>query len=266
MRTLALVVAFAASPAVAGTMDACAALKAALPQIAGGTPLKVSGTTTTYKSLYDRCDAENVFAGRPLPTRNGRKLRCSTDPNRVQSLVKYPDGTIEFTAKAAVDADGSKFACGSKWPNQCGTWLTFDKSSTRKDVNAEDTPFVVVPGKMPGTGISFQKDTRIGPGDLAVVLANGTCSLGVVGDSGPYFRLGEVSLRSQTDLGNPQCRVKGQYPCKSIVDRGLPSGVRYFIFPGTRPKPLLSQNVNAVAAEQGEKRLRKFLRSYAGRT
>ena len=92
--------------------DTCAALIAALPKLSGSTPLAASGTGQTYKQLYDRCDAANEFAGRPLPKHNGKPLKCSTDKNSVAFLSRYPDGTIAFQAKAGVDADGSKLACG----------------------------------------------------------------------------------------------------------------------------------------------------------
>jgi hypothetical protein len=208
----------ASASSLAADDAACAALIAALPKLSGSTPLKATVNGQTYKQLYDQCDSTNTFVGRSLPKhpkKPGQRLKCSTDPNRVAFVSRYPDKTIAFNAKAGVDADGSKLACGTGWPNQCGTWLGFDKGSDRADVNAEDTPFVVVPVAVPGTGISFQKDTGIGKGDLAVVVANGRCAFGVVGDAGPYFRLGEISLRAQADLGNQQCAVKGQYPCKA---------------------------------------------------
>jgi hypothetical protein len=260
---LLLAVAASVSTSAFAADQTCAALIAALPKLSGSTPLAASGTGQTYKQLYDQCDAANKFAGQALPKHNGKPLKCSTDKNRVGFLSRYPDGTIAFQAKAGVDADGSKLACGTGWPNQCGTWLTFDQGSERKDVNAEDTPFVVVPTDMPGTGISFQRDSGVKRGDLAVIVAKGRCVFGVVGDAGPYFRLGEISLRAQSDLNNPQCKVKDQYPCKAIIGGGggvgIPSGVTYLIFPGTRPSPLWSQNVNSVGDSAGRKRVEKFL-------
>ena len=255
------------SSSALGADETCATLIASLPKLTGATPLQASAVGQTYKQLYDTCDTTNQFAGRPLPTHNGKPLKCSSDKNRVASLSRYPDGTIAFQAKAGVDADGSKLACGTGWPNQCGTWLTFDQGSERKDVNAEDTPFIVVPTDMPGASISFQRDTGIGKGDLAVVVAKGRCTFGVVGDAGPYFRLGEISLRAQGDLGNPQCKIKGEYPCRAIIGRGsgigIPSGVAYFVFPGTRPSPLQSQTVNDVADKAGRKRVEKFISDFA---
>lgn len=252
--------AIAAAPCLA---DTCSDLFAALPKLHGGASLTAGSSGQSYKSLYDDCDAHDRFAGRRLPTHNGRGLTCSGDKNRVKYLLKYPDGTVSFGAKASVDADGSKFACGDSWPNQCGTWLQFDRGSERKDVNAEDTPFVVVPTKMSSTGISFQDDTQIGSGDLAVAFRNGKCSFGVVGDAGPYFRLGEISLRSHADLGHPRCNVSGQYPCKAINDVSIPRGVHYLIFPNSRPASLTSQNVNQISRTEAENKVNEFIKKFA---
>ena len=250
----------ASSPA---TADVCADLIAASAKLKGGTPLVATAVNTPYKKLYDDCDSNNRFAGRSLPTHNGKGLTCSGDPNRVAALTKYPDGTIAFNAKGSVDADGSRFACGDGWPNQCGTWLTFDQGSQRHDVNAEDTPFVVVPIKMQSTGISFQDDTGIRRGDIAVAYTNGKCTFGVVGDAGPYFRLGELSLKAHAELGHPRCKVPGQYPCTAIRDSSIPKNVNYLIFPGTRPAPLTSQNVNEVSRTSGRKLVAEFLARFA---
>ncbi|HEY8098943.1 MAG TPA: glycoside hydrolase family 75 protein [Methylobacter sp.] len=251
---------FTATP---GFADTCSELFAAIPKLHGSEPLMASAVGKTYKALYDECDAHDQFAGHRPPTHNGKGLTCSGDRNRIDYLVKYPDSTISFSAKASVDADGSKFACGDAWPNQCATWLTFDQGSERNDVNAEDTPFVVVPTPMASTGISFQHDTQIGKGDLAVAFWNGKCSFGVVGDAGPYFRLGEISLRSHADLGHPRCKKPGQYPCAAINDVSIPKGVQYLVFPHSRPSPLTSENVNQVSRSEAEKRVNEFIKKFA---
>jgi hypothetical protein len=242
--------------------DTCSDLVTALPNLSQGVALTDSVTGESYKTLYDTCDSANIFAGKLLPKHNGKRLKCSSDPNRVSYVRKYPDGTVTFAAKGAVDADGSKFACGAGWPNLCGTWLEFDHGSSRHDVNAEDTPFIVVPRKMAGTGISFQKDSKIGKGDLAVAIWNGRCSYGVVGDAGPHFRLGELSLKAHAELGNPQCNNDNQYPCMSFSESGIPNNVHYIVFPGTRPVPLTSQNVNQVSRQKAEEQLKAFIAKY----
>jgi hypothetical protein len=236
-----------------------------MPNLSGGTPLLAGQTGKTYKQLYDECDRNDTFAGKSLPDSGGHRQRCSTDPNRVENVTRYLDGTIVFTAKMSVDADGSPVVGGSGWPNNVKTWLEFDQGSAIHFANAEEVPYVVVPDKVPGMDISFQQDADIHPGDLAIVLEGGKCSFGVVGDSGPWFRLGEASLRSHDDLGNSQCKVQGQHPCQQLRGGsgiGIGSGVTYIIFSKTRPHPLLSQTVNEVAPEKGAELASAFLKTH----
>jgi hypothetical protein len=219
----------------------------------------------SWKALYDECDTKNVFGGKALPIRAGRRLRCSDDPNRVSGISKYPDGTVVFTAKMAVDADGSPVLGGSGWPNDVETWLEFDPGSETHFVNAEEVPFVVIPQAVPHSGLSFGRDTGIGKGDLAVVTRDGKCSFGIVGDIGPWFRLGESSLRAHDELGNPQCEVFGEHPCRKLKNGsgvGISSGVTYIVFPHTRPRPLLSQTINSVAVSEGAEKVKSFVASY----
>jgi hypothetical protein len=224
---------------------------------------------TTFKQLYDACDRTDRFAGKPLPTSNGVRRRCSSDPNRVDFVRRYADGTIVFRSKMGVDADGAPVSRGphASSTDQPETWLTFDRGSAQRFVNAEEVSFVVVPLGFATGGISFRDRTGIGKGDLAAVFHNGRCSLGVVGDAGPYFRLGEASIKAHEDLGNPQCEVVGQRPCRRLKARGsgtgIGSNVTYVIFPGTRPRPLLSQTVSVVAAQLAAARMSAFLDRFA---
>lgn len=220
----------------------------------------------SFKQLYDACDATDTFAGKALPSRpDGSRAKCSTDRNRVAYAKRFDDGTVLFKAKMSVDADGSPVIGGSGWPNNVQTWLEFDQGSATHFVNAEDVSFVVVPLAVPGTDISFRRQSGIGKGDLAVVFANGKCSFGVVGDAGPWFRLGEASLKAHEELGNPQCAVAGQYPCRKLRHGsgvGIGANVSYLIFPGTRPVPLLSQTVVGVARTAAAKKAQDFLNRY----
>lgn len=242
---------------------ACATVVAGLASLKPGEPLIAQKSKgQTWKALFDGCDSSDTFAGAPLPIHNGRAMRCSTDPNKVAFLNRYPDGTVVFNAKASVDADGSPVIGGSGWPNNVQTWLTFDNGSKDNFVNAEAVPFIVMPLATPQGGASLMKDTGIGKGDLAVVVKGDRCSFAVVGDAGPWFRLGEASLRSHEDLGNPQCAVGGQTPCSKLKGGsgvGIPSNVTFIVFPGTRPTPLLSQTVNAVVEQAASERVSRFL-------
>jgi Fungal chitosanase of glycosyl hydrolase group 75 len=222
----------------------------------------------TFTQLYKECDEKDSFGGAALPTFKGKSQKCSTDLNRVEQALQFSDKTVLVTAKGSVDADGSPAACGPhrSLTDQCETWLTFDPSSAKHFVDAEQVPFVVVPGSFHIKRISFMKATGIGKGDLAVAFYAGRCAFGVVGDSGPYFRLGELSVAAHEELGNPQCATFDK-PCTRLKGngsgRGIESGVTYVIFPKSRPKPLTADDVVVVANANAKKALESFLSANA---
>jgi hypothetical protein len=250
---------FGLTSSAATAQDVCTRLVVRLSELdlTQGEPLTTAGGVP-FKQLYDECDAHNTFAGHATPR------KCSTDPNKVSYLLKFPDSTIVFNAKMAVDADGSPVSQAEQGTDQAETWLTFDQGSDDHYVNAEDVPFIVVPLKLHGA--DFLKRTGVKKGDLAVAVRNGRCSFGLVGDAGPGFRLGEASLRTHEDLGNPQCAHAGEYPCTKLKGGGsgvgIGSGVTYLVFPGTRPVPLLSQTVVDVSAEAAGERALDFVKTY----
>jgi hypothetical protein len=257
----------AAAPTPEPPGDFCAPIVAGLARLASGTELVASGSGgKTWKSLFDECDQSDRFAGQALPTHDGKPLRCSTDPNRVAFVSRHADGTVVFQAKASVDADGSPVVGGSGWPNDVQTWLTYDQGSKDTFVNAEEVPFIVLPLPDKAAGLSLMKDMRVGKGDLAVVVSGGRCTFAVLGDAGPWFRLGEISLRAHEELGNPQCRTPGEHPCKKLKGGsgiGIAEDVTYIVFPGTRPKPLLSQTVNQIVRQLANDRALRFLQANA---
>jgi hypothetical protein len=264
---VSVAVSASAATSLVETGDACAPIVAGLRRLAAGTELVASGSgAKTWKALYDECDSSDRFAGQTLPSHAGKPLRCSTDPNRVGFISRYADGTVMYQAKASVDADGSPVVGGSGWPNDVQTWLTYDKGSKDTFVNAEEVPFIVLPLPAKEAGLSLMKDMGVGKGDLAVVVSGDRCSFALLGDAGPWFRLGEISLRAHEDLGNPQCRTPGEHPCKRLKGGsgiGISQGVTYIVFPGTRPKPLLSDTVNQVVREKANALALRFLEANA---
>jgi hypothetical protein len=268
MKRIAAIVFAGCAAGGAAHAEDCAALAHKLQAVdfAKASPVRAS-SSATFAELYAECDETDTFAGRPLPTFRGKPLMCSTDPNRVTQLVQFPDKTVVFQAKASVDADGSPVSCGpnKSKTDQCQTWLTYDSESSRKFVDAEQVPFVVVPLPMPGRKISLMQATGIGKGDLAIALHNDRCTFAVVGDAGPYFRLGELSIAAHADLGNPQCRGR-EKPCTRLVSggsgRGIPANVTYLIFPGTRPTPLTAENTLVQARDGSLAAFNRFIEAF----
>ncbi|MEI6641692.1 MAG: glycoside hydrolase family 75 protein [Novosphingobium sp.] len=228
--------------------------------------LKASGAAgKTYKKLYDVCDKLNTFNGKPLPKYGNppKRRKCSTDPNMVKGIWKFPDGTIVFISKASVDADGSPLSQSATGTNQPETSLKWD--DTGKSVDAEAVPFIVIP--LNRAGVSFSTDAGVTTGDLNIAVRGNKCSADIVADQGPGFRLGEGSLRMHEDLGNPQCVVANQVPCKKLVGggsgRGLPS-VGYIIFPDSKRSQINVSDLAAIqsaAMDRAMVFLRKFQRA-----
>lgn len=100
---------FTSVPNVSFSIDSCQTITAKLTNlnIYKGSELINSRVNKLYSKLYKECDKLNTFNGQPLPIFNHRRLKCSTDPNNVDFIKKFPDGTIVFRSKMGVDADGS---------------------------------------------------------------------------------------------------------------------------------------------------------------
>jgi hypothetical protein len=163
-----------------------------------------------------------------------------------------------------VDADGSPLSQspGRSPADQPHTSLHYD-TGPEDYVNAEDVSFVVIPQTKEKFRASFEKDTGVGLGDLAVVVKGNQCSFAVIADKGPAYRIGEASMKTHEDLGNPQCIIKDQHPCKKLKAGGngisIDSGVTFILFPKSRPKPLNAATVTAVTAKEGAAKTLEFL-------
>ena len=232
-----------------------------------GTELVNSRVDKPYSTLYAECDRLNTFNGHSLPRLGDRRLKCSTDANHVDFIRQFPDGTIVFRSKTGVDADGSPV---SQSPNrspadQPHTSLTYD-TGQNDFVNAEDVSFVVTPLTSTTFRTSFKQDTGIRLGDLAVVIKDERCSFGLVADEGPAFRIGEASIKTHEDLGNPQCKTPGEHPCMKLKAGGsgvgIASGITFILFPQSRPNPLNAATVSAVTGEKGAAKTTEFLSKF----
>lgn len=194
-----------------------------------GVELTASGAKgIEYRDLYGECDRADTFNGARIKRRS-----CKTDKNNVRTITRFSDGTVVFSSKIGVDVDGASVTRTNKRSitNATGTSPMHGGVS----LNAEDDRFIVLPQSK--SGVSFEKDSGLSLSSPAAILYGHRCSIGIVGDRGPYFRLGEASLRMHEDLGNPQCAVPGEHPCSQIVHsgdgRGLSSGL-FIVFPAER--------------------------------
>jgi len=259
--------------------QACDKLVAALPNLHLSTAKDLAVSTIpgrTYKQLFDACDVDDRFAEKCLPPRK----QCSTDKNNVEFLKLFggsaSGNTLVFRAKAAVDVDGSPASKLGNPNDQSNTSLFFDEGSVDKTANAEEVSFLVIPQESYRSkrhtfyNTFFGRDSGVKTGDLAVAVYGKYCSFGVVGDTGPEFRLGEASMRTHAELGNSQCDKEhaDEHPCLHVKNHGAGKGVdaaavTYIIFPGTRPAHLISQTVREVTGKASREKAAKFINEFA---
>lgn len=253
-----------AAPARAEDAARAAAL-ALLPELAAGVDVDEG-----YRAQFDLCDTQNEFRGESFERGRG----CRGDPNRAQALVRLPGGPIAYVSKLAVDLDGSAFACGPdhQRSDQCPTSLMLnDANGAEVPLDADRVPYVVIPAAGPGPYRGeFTRLTGVEVGDLGVVIRDGLVVPVIVGDTGPYNKLGEGSLALHRALGRELCTDRDDDGvCRHVVDNmtSIDDGVTTILFPGSRPQGLTPQNVEAVVKSRALKLwndYRRRLRAAAG--
>ena len=211
-----------------------------------------------YRSQFAECDRADRFRGHVV---HG----CRNDPNAVTALRRLPDGAIAYTAKLAVDLDGSPFACGPGHGrmDQCPTALTLPGPHGEDvPVDADAIPYVVIPEAGPSdVRGEFARLTGIRVGDFGVVIANGHVVPVIVADTGPFGKLGEGSLALHRALGRELCvKRDAAGVCIRVVDamESIGERVTTILFPGTARDDLTPANIAGITKREG---LRAWLRA-----
>jgi hypothetical protein len=169
------------------------------------------------------------------------------DPNRCKALLEFSDGTVFFSAKMAVDADGPP--AGPGLPDGKG----LDPASGRPDTSftfadggwlpSATIPYIVLPQSGPRSNRPFHPGLAVG--DLAVVIYGKKISPAICGDLGPYRLIGEASIRVHENLrqrGVPDpCKKRdANGNCLKILDESVAEDVLYFVFPNSALGPSLT--------------------------
>jgi hypothetical protein len=204
-----------------------------------------------YRQQFAGCDRSDRFRGHVV---HG----CRNDPNAVTALRRLPDGAIAYTAKLAVDLDGSPFACGPEHgrTDQCGTALILDgPHSEDVSVDSDVIPYVVIPEAGPhDVRGEFGRLTGIKVGDFGVVIAQGRVVPVIVADTGPFGKLGEGSLALHRALGRELCVKRDDAgTCTRVVDgmESIGGKVTTVLFPNTARDDLTPANIAAVTRREG---------------
>jgi hypothetical protein len=164
------------------------------------------------------------------------------DPSKCKALLKFPDGTIFWSTKMAVDADGAPSAPGRPNGKQLDpgsgddeTTLTFSNGDF---LSSESHPYVVLPqGWKPNgesNGKPFHPDLSLG--DMAIVIYKDKITAAVCGDFGPNRKIGEGSIRVHEEFHPPApdpCKSRDNKDghCLRILNASIEEDVLFFVFP-----------------------------------
>jgi Fungal chitosanase of glycosyl hydrolase group 75 len=148
------------------------------------------------------------------------------DPSNCKTLLQFPDGTIYYDAKMAIDSDGSPRARRIDSSGQIHTSHTF---RTGESFNAEKIPYIVLPESKGGE--TFIEDMGLALGDLAVVIYKNTIAPAIFADAGPVSRIGEGSIHLHEML--PVHSPWSDASHTRVFDASVDDKVLVFVFPNS---------------------------------
>jgi hypothetical protein len=215
------------------------------PLVPKGTPID-----DKYREEFARCDKFNKFEMLRLPyfetLKSGKTKKwfgCMGNPSLFTRFEKISGQAGKPTAiitesKVAHDRDGSTKACTDPGSTDtCETALLLYPDANNKCVvkpdrphgpcvpaSADVVPYVVIPGAGPKDvqGLDarkFQHKTNLRVGDYGVMIFKGRVAGVIVGDIGPFNKMGEGATALLKKLSN---------------GKTIDSGAIAILFPGTR--------------------------------
>lgn len=155
------------------------------------------------------------------------------DPSNCKALLQFPDGTIFWSSKMAIDADGPAAGPGRLSGSQ------LDRDSGQDDTTlhfpdgtglpSETIPYLVLPGG------PFRRATGLALGDVAVVIYKDKITAAICGDLGPGRKIGEGSIRLHEAVHPPApdpCSLRqADGSCRRILNASIDEDVLFFVFP-----------------------------------
>lgn len=201
-------------------------------------------------SVYQACDQKQDRGG------------CYTDQAKNTVVLKFPDSTVFFDAKMAIDADGSVLSKKAEHPNQPETAFRYPNpagpdAGMGPSLDSERVPYVVMPMG------DFRRETGASLGDLVAVIKDGQVHFAIVGDVGPRTHIGEASMKLHMEFGRHICTAYDEAGnCSAFTDTSIDPPVLYFFFPDTRKliyDGLTADNINERITTVGGQVWRSFL-------
>lgn len=207
--------------------------EASLPKLAGIDFAQAVEVLQNWKRRFDAEDAS------------------SDDPSKCQGLLRFPDGTLFYEAKAAICADGWSGAVTGDETGQRTTSVPLTGGKNPVYFDATKIPYVVLPKN------GFETDARVAILDLGMAIYKDRVCPVIFCDRGPANKIGELSIRAHEVLGHDPWRDASH---THIKNSSIEEGVLYFVFPGSRiTHPTLTEdNVNSLIIERVEARWAQF--------
>ncbi len=132
-----------------------------------------------------------------------------------EEIWEHEDGRVSWTAKAAIDDDGSD----NRWHDQFWSPDTSEHDRIGKALDAGTIRYGVVPPAI----IRGVRGVVLGCRMRVTNIRTGATCLAVVGDIGPHRKLGEISVACAEAIGIPSSPITGG------VDAHI---IAYEIWPG----------------------------------
>jgi hypothetical protein len=158
------------------------------------------------------------------------------DPSRCKALLAFPDGTIFWSSKMAIDADGpaaggGRLSGSQLDPDSGQNDTSFHFCDTDQGLPSEAVPYIVLPGA------TFRSNTGLALGDVALVIFKDKIAAAICGDIGPSKKIGEGSIRLHEALHPPApdpCSLRQpDGSCERIVNDSIDEDVLFFVFPNS---------------------------------
>jgi len=179
------------------------------------------------------------------------------DPNKCKALLQFPNGTVFWSSKMAVDADGPAAGPGRKTGKQ------LDPSSGQNDTSfqlpegggglpSETIPYIAIPHDPEDHSRPFHPDIVIG--DVAIVIFRDEIVAAICGDIGPQNKVGEGSIHVHEELmprAPDPCKRNAKGFCDIIRDVSIDEDVLFFVFPHSSfGKELTAENIELKMKER----------------
>jgi len=223
--------------------------KASLGQLKG-VPFNDKNTVNTApkaKSAFDAFD----------------KLPKNTDRSNCKALLQFGNGTVFWSSKMAIDADGPAAGPGRRSGSELDPTPGDDGKPEGQDdtsfhfpngggLPSETVPYIVLPHLLGDNKKLFHPDLQIG--DVAIVIFADKITAAICGDIGPAKKIGEASIRVHEALHPPvpdPCKRRDQNNfCKIILNASIEQDVLFFVFPRSGIPDLTLQNIETQVQEK----------------